>query len=184
MAFDSISLLANHKHVVDAKVSNMEPATKETAQPDKEQPNTEQSIMEPVCQIDIVPKVENVSGETVEQPTPAQEMSTCKLCKKNVLLAQHLCSIYQKSLLCKYCNSRFSTTDSFLKHLSEPDHAAKIKQDRKNKIFYRCNQCKLAYPMRVLLQCHQISHKTEKMEMRNSLHVEKQKRCKHRTLHI
>lgn len=166
MAFDKISALRDHKHELtgNVKLPDMgQRAQINTEERIEDDSNAEQLTTEPECQIDTV-KTEEVSVETTRPSAPAEEMNTCKLCKRSVYLSKHLCLMSQTHLVCKYCGLRFKTTDTFLKHLSEPEHVAKIKQDRKNKIFFRCKDCKLAYPMEILLACHQMSHHFERVE--------------------
>lgn len=158
--------------MVEDNSGKLKPATEESAQANTKESNTKSSIIEPECQINILPKLENVSAETKEQNKPAEEMKICKLCKKSALISQHVCGTH-KCLLCRYCNGRFRTTENFLRHMSKPDHVAQIKRDRENKSLFRCTLCRLAYPMAILLQCHYMSHTIEKNEKRNSSKLEK-----------
>lgn len=82
----------------------------------------------------------------------------CQLCCKRLSLTEmdhHLCLEQREYLKCTYCLMTFNATKSFLNHIGV--HQAALKIDRKYK-FFKCQKCPVVYVMKVLLDCHKMSH--------------------------
>lgn len=85
----------------------------------------------------------------------------CKLCEAKLTLSdleQHIC-LDQDSITCSWCSHSpaFESTVEFLEHLGQHNLTTKRINTQ---TLYKCNQCYLAFSMKILLECHKKSHRT------------------------
>lgn len=85
--------------------------------------------------------------------------SKCELCRVDMTTVgakQHIC-LDQDSIACTFCNDEisFNSIQSFLKHMNY--HVDDINEAKRNKLF-KCGKCTIAYPLEILLKCHERSH--------------------------
>lgn len=105
-------------------------------------------------------KLESASQWYVDGPQNRVQSATgkCQLCYKTLgynEIDRHLCIVHKPNILCNYCSMTFETTNGLLNHIGV--HSAALKIDRKRKS-YECQQCSIAYVMRILLDCHKMAH--------------------------
>lgn len=83
----------------------------------------------------------------------------CRQCMTNVDVKQHIC-LDQDTISCTFCNNdkTFKSIRSLLEHLNY--HDDDINEAKKNRLF-KCGMCTLAYPLEILLKCHEKSHNTD-----------------------
>lgn len=87
------------------------------------------------------------------------DIKTCSLCKAQLTpleFDKHLC-IDQESIVCP-CSKAFKSTASLLKHIVQHIEVMHVTDKR---LLYKCHQCRLGYPMEILLECHKKSHKEQ-----------------------
>lgn len=96
------------------------------------------------------------SNDDSENDSSSKHCSLCETKLTSSEFIDHLC-IDREKIVCPLCSvsTQFESTISFLQHIVLHRETVQVYD---GKLLYQCDECNVAYPNKILLECHKKSH--------------------------